>query len=149
MDPQEVLLLDLASDARSVVAEAKARFDTSMAKPDALDDADISKMACIVKDRSKVEEVCLNGARARLAQASADLSAVSVARFGAAIQTAVGNNLKSKLTEEGEGKIKFLKRKLPAPKDGWKDAKGVTLLVYFDRFKLFHHLSNIFWQLRD
>ena len=38
VDPKEGLLLELASDARSVVAEAKARFDAPMAKSDALDD---------------------------------------------------------------------------------------------------------------
>ena len=45
MDPHEGLLLDMASDARSVVAQAKARFDAAMAKSDALDDADITKVA--------------------------------------------------------------------------------------------------------
>jgi hypothetical protein len=55
VDPQEVLLLDLASDARSVVAEAKAHFDAAMAKSDALDDADVSKVASIVRDMAKIE----------------------------------------------------------------------------------------------
>jgi len=41
----EGLLLDLASDARCVVVEAKARLDASMAKSDALDDVDVSKVA--------------------------------------------------------------------------------------------------------
>jgi len=40
----------LASDARSVVAEAKARFDVAMAKSDALDDADVSKVSVIIRD---------------------------------------------------------------------------------------------------
>ncbi len=96
------------------------------------------------QDMAKVEEARLNGARARLAQALADLSAISVARFGAVRQTVGGSSSKSKLTEEGEGKSKFMKWKLPVPKYGWKDAKGVTLLVCLDRFKLFQHLSNIF-----
>ncbi len=138
VDPQEVLLLDLASDALSVVAEAKARFDGAMAKSDALDDADISKVAGIVMDRAKVEEARLIGARARLEQASANLSAISVARFGAVRQIAGCSSSKSKLTEEGEGKSKFLKRKLPPPKDGWKDAKVVTLLVYLDVIEMLH-----------
>ncbi len=83
VDPQEVLLSDLASEARSVVAEATARFEAALAKSDALDDADVTKVAGIIRDRAKVQEARLNGARARLAQASADLSAISVARFGA------------------------------------------------------------------
>ena len=77
-DPQEVLLLDLASDARSVVAEATARFEAALAKSDALDDADATKVAGIIRDRAKVEEARLTGARARLAQASADLSAIRI-----------------------------------------------------------------------
>ncbi len=117
-DPQEGLLLELASDARSAVAEAKARFDAAMAKADAMNDANDTKAAGITRDMTKVEEARLNGARARLAKASADLSAISVARFGAVRQTAGGSSSKSKLAEEGEGKRKFLKRKLPAPKDG-------------------------------
>jgi hypothetical protein len=53
--PEEGLLLELASDARSVVVEAKARFDVAMAKSDALDDADVSKVAGNVRVRAKVE----------------------------------------------------------------------------------------------
>ena len=77
VDQQEGLLLELdGMDARSVVAEAKARFDASMAKSDALDDSDVTKAAGIVRGKAKMEETRLNGARARLAQASADLSAI-------------------------------------------------------------------------
>ncbi len=130
VDPQEVLLFDLASDARSVVAEAKSSFRRNNGEIGRSRRRRYLQGASIVRDRAKVGEARLNGARARLAQASANVSAISVARFGAVRQTAGGSSSKSKLTEEGEGKSKFLKRKLPAPKDGWKDAKGVTLLVY-------------------
>ncbi len=147
VDPQEGMLLELASDARSVVAEAKARFDAAMAKSDALDDSDVTKAAGIIKDKAKVEETRLNGARARLGQASADLSAISVTGFGAARQTVVGSSVKPRL-DSGEASSKLMKRKLHAPKDGWKDAKGVTLNVVTDRHTLYQHLSNILWQLR-
>ena len=86
MDPQKGLLLDLASDARSVVAKAKARFDAAMAKSDALDDADVSKVTVMISDKAKVDEARLNGARAMLAQASTYLFAISVARFVASRQ---------------------------------------------------------------
>ena len=46
--------------------------------------SDAPKGAELTRDKAKVEEARLNGARARLAQASADLFAISVARFGAA-----------------------------------------------------------------
>jgi hypothetical protein len=88
------MLLVPASDERSAVAEAKARFDAAMAKSDALDDTDVSKVAGI--SMYKVEEACLIGARAWLAQASAHLSAISVARFGAARQSANGSSSKTK-----------------------------------------------------
>jgi len=120
VDPHEGLLLELASDARSVVTEAKARFDAPMAKSDALDDSDVTKAA---RTQPKVEEARLNGARARLAQASVDLSAIFVARFGAPRQTGSGSRSKPRLDSGGAG-LKLLKRKLHAPKDGWKDAKG-------------------------
>ena len=114
LDPQEGLLLELASDARSVVAEAKARFDAAMAKSDALNDADVSKVSCIARDRAKVEEARLYGARARLAQASADLFAISVASFGSSRQP---SSLKPKLQEDKESS-KLLTRNLHAPMDG-------------------------------
>ena len=103
-----------------------------MAKSDALDDADVSKVARIIRDRAKVEEARLNGARARLAQASADLSAIFVARFRAAPQTGFGSNSKPRLDAREVGSM-LPKRKLPTPKDGWKDAKGVTMNVFADR----------------
>jgi len=86
VDPQEDLLLDLASYARSIVAEAKARFDPATAKSDTLDDVDVSKVAEVGKDKAIVEEARLNGARPRLAQAWAYLFVISVARFGASRQ---------------------------------------------------------------
>jgi 3-methyladenine DNA glycosylase Tag len=141
VDPQEGLLLELASDARSVIAEAKARFDAAMAKSDALDDSDVTKAAGIVRDQAKVEETRLNGARARLAQASADLSAISVARFGAARQPA--RSSKPKLQDDKESS-KLPKRKLSAPMKGWNDSKGVTLRVFTDRYSMYQHEANIF-----
>ena len=67
MSPHEGFLLYLASEARCAVAEAKARFDAAMAKSDALNDADFSKIKGIIRDIAKVEEARLNGTRARLA----------------------------------------------------------------------------------
>ena len=149
VDPQVDLLTSLVVDARNIVAESKARYDTAMAKSDALDDADQSKVAGLVRDKAKTEEARLNGARARLAQASADLAATSVARFGASRQPGSGSTLKPKDADDFGKKSKMLKRKLPAPKDGWKDAKGVTLNVFTDRHCLYQHATNIFWKLRE
>ena len=81
------MILELASDARSGVAEARAHFGATMAKSDALDDANVSKEARMVKDKAKGKKARLNGARARLAHVFADLSLISVTRFGAARQT--------------------------------------------------------------
>ena len=116
VDPHEGLLLELASDARSVVAEAKARFDAAMAKSDALDDSDVTKATGIVRDNAKAGETRLNGARAKLAQASANLSEIFVAIFGAARQNGVGSSVKPRL-DPGEAGSKLLKRQLPSPKD--------------------------------
>ena len=140
-DPHEGLFLYLASDARSVVAEAKARFDVAMVKSDAMDDANVSKVPKIVRDRAKVEEARLNGARARHAQASAYLFAISVARFGASRQPGRSN---PKQQDDVEVSNKLLKRKLSRPMNGWKDPKGVTMLVFTDRFCLYRHVANIF-----
>ena len=135
----------MASDARSVVAKAKARFDATMAKSDAYDDADVSKVSGIIRDMAKVEEARLNGARARLAKASADLSAISVAKFGSCRQP---NIAKPKLQDDRES-IKLMKRKLPPPMDKWTNPKGVTLRVFTDRYNLYQHVANLYWKLRE
>ena len=121
VDPQEVLLASLVMDARNAVAYVKARFDAAQTKSDTLDDADASKGARLIRDKTKEEETRPNGARARLAQASADLSPISVARFVAARQTGYGSSSKPRL-DVGEAGSKLMKRKLPAPQDGWKES---------------------------
>ena len=45
MDPHDGLFLELASDARSEVVEAKARLDAIIARPDALADANATQKA--------------------------------------------------------------------------------------------------------
>ena len=105
-----------------------------MAKFDALEDADVSKVSRIIRDKAKVEEVCLNVARARLAHASADLSAIVVARFGSSRQPA--SSAKPKLQDDKKSS-KFMKRKMLALMDGWKDPKGVTLRVFTYRYSLY------------
>jgi hypothetical protein len=56
--------------------------------------------------------------------------------------------LKPKLQDDKES-IKLMKRKLPAPMDGWKDPKGVTLRVFTDRYSMYQHVANISWKLRE
>ena len=94
---------------------------------------------------AKVEEARLNGARARLVHASADLSAISVARFGNSRQP---SNVKPKPQDYKESS-KLMKRKMLALVDGWKDPKGVTLRVFTDRYSMYQHVANIFWKLRE
>jgi hypothetical protein len=53
-----------------------------MVKSDALDDTDVSKVEGVIGDTTNVDEARLNLARARLAQASANLFANSVAKIG-------------------------------------------------------------------
>jgi hypothetical protein len=55
-----------------------------MAKLDGMEDVHVSKGVGLTIDKTKMKEAHLNRARARLAQASAHLYAISVARFGAA-----------------------------------------------------------------
>ncbi len=50
---------------------------------------------------------------------------------------------------DGEGSRNLLKIKLHAPKNGWKDPKGVIVTVFTDRHRVYRHVSNIFWQLRE
>jgi hypothetical protein len=118
-------------------------------KSDALEDDGTSKVARRVIDKTKIEERRLNSARARLAQASSDLSVISVARFGDTRQAGIGSSSRPRPLEPEEGSTKLLKRKMSAPKDGWKDAKGMTISIYADKHRFFHHLADIFWQLKE
>jgi hypothetical protein len=38
----------------------------------------------------------------------------------------------------------FLKKKLPSPKDGWKNGKGATITAFSDKNRLLQHLFDIF-----
>ena len=144
VDPHEVILADLVSHAMDVVADDTTRFKITLAKPDALGDDDTPKVVRMVRDRTKIEETRLNGARARLAHASAYLFVISVARFGAARQPGIESNSKPRQLEPGEGGSKLLKRKLPGPKDGWKYAKSMTIIVYADKYRFFHFCQTYY-----
>jgi hypothetical protein len=80
-----------------------------------------------------------------------DLTAYGVAIHGAsapAIASAIiAKHGDEDVTEKKE--LKLLKRKLQAPKDGWKDSKDATILVYTDRHLIFQHFFEIFWKLRE
>ncbi len=45
--------------------------------------------------------------------------------------------------------LRLPKRKVPASKDRWKDAKGATIFVYTYRHLLYQQLFEIFWKLRE
>ncbi len=113
VDPKDGLLSELASDARSAVAKAKARFDAVMAT---LEDADVSKGAALTRDKAKLEDARLNGARAGFTQASASLSAISVARFGAARRPGSSN---PKQQDDGEGSSKQAIEEEATCAQGW------------------------------
>ena len=115
-----------------------------MAQLGTLDNADALKSARLARGKANVEEAHLKGARVMVAQASTDLSEISVARFGAARQLINGIKSKAKQHDVGEGGKKLPKRKLPAPMDSWKDPKGVTMHVFTDRHCIYRHEANIF-----
>ena len=150
VDPQEVVLIDGVSDERVAVASATARFEAALVKSDKLLDDDASAVAKRIREASTVEEARLNGARARLQAARDALSAYGVARFGAAANQAATTPVDLIDIEDAVEKkqLRMLKRKLPAPIEGWKDVKGVTNKVYTERALLFQDLYDIFWKLR-
>ena len=150
IDPQEIVLIDGVSDERVAVAAATARFEAALVKSDKLLDDDSSAVAKRIRDASTVEEARLNGARARLAAAREALSQYGIARYGASAPQAAGIASVKVEDEDADEKKeqRMLKRKLPAPKDGWKDLKGVTINVYTERALLYQDLFDIFWKLR-
>ncbi len=108
-------------------------MEAIQAKSDALDDVDATKGSRVIREKTKVEEARLYGSRTRLAQASADLASIFVARFGIARQPNTGIIIRYPQADTVEADNKLRKRKLPAPRDGWKDAKGVTISDFSDR----------------
>jgi hypothetical protein len=84
-----------------VVAYKTVGFNIALAKSDALGDDDTSKVGSLVSDMTKFEETRLKGVRARLAHASVDLVAISVARFGAARKPSIGSNSRPRQLEFG------------------------------------------------
>jgi hypothetical protein len=72
----------LISDERVFVATVKARFSAALDKSDSLADDNTSEGAARIWDKASVEEARLNNARQRLAAATENLRAFSVAKFG-------------------------------------------------------------------
>jgi hypothetical protein len=148
------LLSELFADERKSVADASTRFEAALRKSDKLKEDDASAAAKVVRDMVNVEETRLAAARGRLAAARDSLTAYSLAKLGAGPQAAtvlaVPKVDEDDAAEKQEKKDKkLLKRKLPAPKDGWLDKKGIILHTFRDRHCLFQHLTDMFFKLRD
>ncbi len=133
------------------MAAANVRFEAALVKSDLLGDDDSSAGAKRIKDKTLAEEARLEAARGRLLTARADLAAYGVAIHGASAPV-VTSAATVKIDDDDaveKKELRLLKRKLPAPKDGWKDAKGATISVYTDRHLLYQQLFEIFWKLRE
>ena len=133
------------------MAAANGRFEAAIARSDVLLDDDSSAAAKRIREKVLTEEARLNAARVRLQAARAELAAYGVAIHGAS--TPVVTSAASVKIDDDDAaekkELRLLKRKLPAPKDGWKDAKGATISVYTDRHLLYQQLFDIFWKLRE
>ena len=146
MDPRELVLLQGVNDERVVVSAASARFEAALAKSDLLLDDDVTAPAKRLREKVPAEETRLNAARVRLLAARAELAAFAVASCGAASLGAAGTST-AKLDEDDtleKKESRLLKRKLPSPKDGWKDARGANIVSFADRHRLFHNIFDMF-----
>ncbi len=146
------LLSELFIDEKKAVVDATTRFEAALKKSDKLKEDDASPVAKVIRDMASVEEARLNGARVRLAAARDSLTDYSLAKLGsgprATAAPAVPKSDEDDAAEKQEKKDKkLLKRKLPAPKDGWLDKKGIILHTFRDRHRLFQHLTDIFFKL--
>ncbi len=88
-------------------------------------------------DNTLYEEAKHTTARDTLTVARAALAAYGVAISGA-FAPIVGGAASAKINDEDvvEKEQRLLKRKLPSPKDGWKDPKGVIIFVFAYRHLL-------------
>ncbi len=149
-DPREVVLLQGVNDERVAVSYASARFEAALAKSDFLRDDDASAPTKRIREKVLAEETRLNAARVKLLAARVELAAFAVASCGAASSGAAGTST-VKLDEDDsldKWELRLLKRKLPSPKDGWKDAKGATIVSFSNRHMLFQNIFDMFWKLR-
>ena len=149
VDPQEVIFIEAVGDERARVAAASDRFDAAVAKSDLLQDDDSSAAAKRVREKTLAEEARLITARADLKAARGVLAAYGMAVRGALTpKSASAGAAKSDDEDAAERKeLRMLKRKLPSPKDGWKDLKGVTHRSHADSHLLFQQLFDIPWKL--
>jgi hypothetical protein len=138
------------SDERVVVAFANARFEAAIARSDVLLDDDSSAAAERIRDKVLAEEARLTAARVGLQAARAKLAAYGVAIHGATpFATAGSPSVKADDEDAADEKAqRLLKRKLPSPKDGWKDEKGAMIVAFSDKNRLLQQLFDIFWKLR-
>ena len=154
VDLQLDLLTESCVDEKKSVADASARFEAALGKSDKLKEDDATLVAKVIRDMASVEEARLNGARVRLNAAVDRLTAYSLAKLGSGPRAAAAHPAVAKDEDEAAEKLekkekKLLKRKLPAPKDGLLDKKGVILHTFRDRHCLFQHLTDMFFKLRD
>ena len=87
VDPHVLVLIDVVSDERFVVAAVLVIFQASIAKSDGLQDDDASARAKRTRDKTLDEEARLNTARDRVVAARAALEIYGVAVHGAPSQT--------------------------------------------------------------
>ncbi len=137
VDPREVALIDGVSDERVAVASANARFEAAIARSDVLLDDDFSVAAKRIREKVLAEEARLTAARIRLQAAGAELAAYGVAIHGAMPPASGSSSVKVDDEDAADKKAqRLLKRKLPSPKDGWKDGKGATIVAFADKNRL-------------
>ena len=119
-------------------------------KSDALGDDDSSTGAKRIREKTLAEEARLVAARAELKSARSSLAAYGIAVHGASTPLkGVASSSKPDDEDAPEKKEKMmLKRKLPSPKDGWKNVKGMTIRMYSERNTLYQHVYDIFWKMR-
>ena len=148
--PQAVALMQGVGDERVAVAAALARFEAAIVKSDALGDEDVSPGAKRIREKTLAEEARLVAAKAELKAANFFLTPYGIAVHGASAplpRAASSSKLDDEDTLEKKENM-MLKRKLPFPKDGWKDVKGMTIHMCSDKNTLYQQPYDIFWKLR-
>ena len=145
----------------------KAQADQALAATDALqlkfDAADslVDQLEAGVDDaasqavRARASElgarlaVALERQSAAIDRYSAFIVSLSESRHGAVNVDADRNNKGKQKAVDPEDDRKFIKRKLPEPKDGWKDQSGKTHRRHLDMMSYHKFMSKILWQLLD
>lgn len=150
---EEAILLLVMGDAREVLVAARAKFEAAEELADSLDPEDVSPQSTFIRNKATRDGAKMHSAEVHLRAASEDYTKLAVARASTGGSSGGASGVLPGTSASGgtmsSSSNKNLKRKLPVPSLGWKDASGKDHRAHTMRYRFLARISDIFWQLLD